>query len=128
MSGANSVHSGEDDVSLEEWDLCETTLESDITGSRAPLCSDDGDPSGPESSSGSSTSEGGDASDSDSEGDRIIDEILRQNCGERRLEMDGFMVFMEEVDRNIAEIQGVVVQCVDSLLVAVNQLKSWAFG
>lgn len=132
MSGANSDYSEEEHLSMEEWDLCDSKSEMNIiTQLYSNTNGLEGDLSEPGSSA--SLTEGGDVVDtSDSEEEResehIIDEILRQNCADRQFEMDGFMVFMEEVDRNIAEIQGVVVQYVDSFLVAVNKLKAWAFG
>lgn len=133
MSCANSDYSEEEHLSMEEWDLCDSKSEMDILtqlySNTNGLEEDLSEPG----SSASSTEGGDDVVDtSDSEEEResehIIDEILRQNCADRQFEMDGFMVFMEEVDRNIAEIQGVVVQYVDSFLVAVNKLKAWAFG
>lgn len=133
MSCANSVYSEEEHLSMEEWDLCDSKSEMDIiTQLYSNTNGLEGDLSEP-GSSASSTEGGDDVVDtSDSEEEResehIIDEILRQNCADRQFEMDGFMVFMEEVDRNIAEIQGFVVQYVDSFLVAVNKLKAWAFG
>lgn len=132
MSCANSDYSKEEHLSMEEWDLCDSKSEMDIiTQLYTNTNGLEEDLSEPGSSA--SSTEGGDVVDtSDSEEEResehIIDEILRQNCAYRQFEMDGFMVFMEEVDRNIAEIHGVVVQYVDSFLVAVNKLKAWAFG
>lgn len=135
MSGANSEYSEEEYLSMEEWDLCDSNSEKDIRNLMSSNTNGlEGDLSEPGSSA--SSTKGDDVVDtSDSEGEEereseqyIIDEILRQNCRDRQFEMDGFMVFMEEVDRNIAEIQGAVIQYVDSFLLAVNSLKTWAFG
>lgn len=135
MSCANSEYSEEEYLSMEEWDLCDSNSEKDITNLMSSNTNGlEGDLSEPGSSA--SSTKGGDVVDtSDSEGEEereseqyIIDEILRQNCRDRQFEMDGFMVFMEEVDRNIAEIQGAVIQYVDSFLLAVNNFKTWAFG
>lgn len=135
MSSANSDYSEEESLSMEEWDLCDSNSEKDIRNLMSSNTNGlEGDLSEPGSSAGSTKAvDVVDTSDSEGEEEReseqyIIDEILRQNCRDRQFEMNGFMVFMEEVDRNIAEVQGVVIQYVNSFLLAVNNLKTWAFG
>lgn len=134
MSDANSNCSEEEYLSMEEWDLCDSNSEKDI---RNLMYSNTNGLEGDLSEQGRSASstQGDDVVDTDSECEElsesekyIMDEILCQLFSESQTEMNGFMVFIEEVDRRMAEIQEVLMELVYSFLQAVNNLKAWVFG